>query len=320
MKNYNHTIKVMKKHDYPQEAVEVITRAEEKILANEEANKIYDSMYKAYWIKKQNFDRFSDKTKKLAELIDEHIYTVNLVLLLNCTKPLLALYKKKGISEEIYWDTVLDLKSKMLESKENYNVWGTFVEGWFRGFYNLDRFALGRLQFENSGFCCEYYEKHGVKLFDDDYVLGMHIPSHQGPITYEARLDSYRKAYNFFKDKFGRYGLFCCHSWLLYPDNLNIMPEKSNMADFVLDFDLLEVTWNYDFGNSWRVFGVDYKNKPASELPRNNTQQRCFAEWLEKGKKTGTAYGIVVYDSETDTILTRHNRGDYDGFCIPGIE
>ena len=313
MKNYNHALLVMEKHDYPTEAREVIIRAEEKILADEKANKIYESMYRAYWLKNRNFGDFGDKVEALAELIGEHKYTVNFVLLLNCTKPLLAKYRKEKIDEEIYWRSVLDLKSKMIECKENYDIWGTFVEFWFKGFYELNRFALGRLQFEYSDFWCDMYIKNGVELYDSDFVVGMHIPSNQGPLTYEARLDSYRKAHAFFKDKFKdpRYGIFCCHSWLLYPDNVNILPEKSNIVDFLLDFEPLEIKWTYDFGDQWRVFGVSNNRKPIDELPQNTSMQRAYVEWFKKGKKPGTAYGIVIYDSETDTILTRQDRDEY---------
>ena len=164
MKNYNHALLVMEKHGYPAEAREAIIKAEEKILADEKANKIYESMYKKYWVQKKNFGEFRDKTKALAELIGEHEYTVHLVLLLNCTKPLLAAYKKQGISEEIYWTSVLDLKSKMLECKENYDVWGTFVEGWFRSFYTLERFGIGRFQFDLSDFGEEFYEENGIHI------------------------------------------------------------------------------------------------------------------------------------------------------------
>ena len=313
MKNYNHALLVMEKHDYPAEAREVIIRTEEKILADEKANKIYESMYRAYWVKNRNFGDFADKVEALAALIDEHKYTINFVLLINCTKPLLAKYRKEKIDEVIYWRSVLDLKSKLIECKENYDVWGTFVEGWFKGFYELNRFALGRLQFENSDFWCDMYIKNGVELYDSDFVVGMHIPSNQGPLTYEARLDSYRQAYNFFKDKFKdkRYGIFCCHSWLLYPDNVNILPEKSNIVDFLLDFEPLEIKWTYDFGDQWRVFGVKNNRTPVDELPQNTSMQRAYVEWFKKGKKPGTAYGIVIYDSETDTILTRQNRDEY---------
>lgn len=313
MKNYNHALLVMEKHDYPAEAREVLIRTEEKILADEKANKIYEAMYRAYWLKNRNFGDFGDKVEALAELIGEHKYTVNFVLLLNCTKPLLAKYRKEKIDEEIYWRSVLDLKSKMIECKENYDIWGTFVEGWFKGFYELNRFALGRLQFENSDFWCDMYIKNGVELYDSDFVVGMHIPSNQGPLTYEARLDAYRRAHAFFKDKFKdpRYGIFCCNSWLLYPDNINILPEKSNISDFLLDFEPLEIKWTYDFSDQWRVFGVKNDRKPLDELPQNTSMQRAYVEWFKKGKKSGHAYGIVIYDSETDTILTRQDREEF---------
>lgn len=309
MNNYNHALLVMDKQEYPAEAKEVIIRTEEKILKNEQANKIYESMYRAYWLKKKNFDCFSDKVKALAEMIDEHVYTVNLVLLLNCTKPLLAAYKKEGISEEIYWNTVIDLKVKMLECKENHDIWGTFVEGWFMAFYELNRFGIGRFQYELSDFCTDLYCEHGVTIKDSEFVVGMHIPSHLGGLTYDVRLDSYKKAYEFFKDRFkDKYAIFCCNSWLLYPDNLNILPENSNVSDFLLDFEPLDITRTYDFGDAWRIFGAD-AHKPVSELPRKTSMQRAFAEWFEQGKKPGHAYCLLIFDGEN--ILTRNTREEY---------
>ena len=252
MKNYDHALLVMEKHDYPAEAREAIIKVEEKILADEKANKIYDSMYRDYWLKKKNFGEFSAKSKALSELIDEPLYTIYLVLLLNCTKPLKAAYKKNGYPEEIYWRSILDLKVKMLECKENYDIWGTFVEGWFMGFFEMRRFALGRFEYDLSDFGEEIYEDNGVVIKDSEFVLGMHIPSHLGPLTYDIRMDSYKKAFEFFKDRFGgKHIIVCCGSWLLYPDNLNILPEGSNASDFILDFEPLDIKRTYDFGVCW---------------------------------------------------------------------
>lgn len=310
MKNYNHALLVMEKQDYPAEAREVIIRTEEKILNNEKANKIYESMYRTYWLKKKNFGEFSDKSKALAELIDENVYTVYFVLLLNCTKPLLAQYKKEGISEDVYWNTIIDLKVKLIECKENYDIWGTFVEGWFMGFYTLERFGLGRLQFELSDFGEEFYEENGIFLKDSDFVLGLHIPSHLGPLTYEARLDSYKKAFEMFKDRFGgKYIAVCCNSWLLYPDNLNILPEKSNASDFIRDFQPLDIRQTYDFGDGWRIFGAGKSSLRPKELPRKTSMQKAFAEWFDQGKKAGSAYCILIFDGEK--IVTRCDRETY---------
>lgn len=310
MKDYKHALLVMEKQDYPAEAREVIIRTEEKILANEKANRIYESMYRMYRIKKKNFDCFSDKSKELAELIGENVYTVYLVLLLNCTKPLRTAYKKAGISDEIYWNTIIDLKVKMLECKENFDVWGTFVESWFMAFYTLQRFGLGRLQFELSDFGEEFYDDNGVFIRDSEFVLGLHIPSYLGPLTYEARLDSYKKAFEMFKDRFGgKYIVICCSSWLLYPDNLNILPENSNASDFILDFEPLDIKQTYDFGDGWRIFGQGKSSLRPSELPRETSMQKAFAEWFDQGKKAGSAYSMIIFDGEK--IVTRRTREEF---------
>ncbi len=310
MKNYKHAIYVMEKQDYPQEGREVVLRAEEKIASNPEANKIYESMYRAYWKRKKNFGEFQDKVKALAELIDEHVYTVNFVLILNCTKPLLAEYKKQGISEDIYWNSILDLKSKFIEGKENYDVWGTFVPGWFIGFFNLTRFGIGRFQYEFGEFCTEYYNEHGVEIKEDDFCLGMHIPSHQGSLSEDVRMESYKKAYEFFKDKFpNKPMIVCCHSWLLYPDNINIFPQGSKASEFLLDYEPLDITRTYDFGDLWRIFGCQYIGKPISELPRDTSMRRAFAQWFEQGKKAGNASSILIFDGEK--VLTKNTREEY---------
>ncbi|MBR3836413.1 MAG: DUF5596 domain-containing protein [Clostridia bacterium] len=310
MKNYNHALMVMEKQDYPAEAREVIIRTQDKILADEKANRIYEAMYRAYWLKKKNFDHFEDKVKALAEMIGESEYTVKLVLLLNCTKPLLALYKKEGISEDIYWNTIIDLKVKMIECMENYGVYGTFVAGWFKQFYTLERFGIGRFQYELADFCEDYYDEHGIELHDSQFVLGLHIPSHLGTLDYDVRIDSYKKAFEFFKDRFnGGPMVVCCGSWLLYPDNLNILPEKSKARDFLLDFEPLDITRTYDFGDAWRIFGQQNAHKKPAELPRNTSMQRAFAEWFEQGKKCGHAYCILIFDGEK--LLTRNTREEF---------
>ena len=310
MKNYKHILTVMDKQDYPEEAKQVIIRTAEKILNNEKANKLFDSIYKAYWFKKKNFNTFSDKVKAIAEEIGESAYTVNLVLLLSCTKPLLAEYKKQGISEDIYWNTIIDLKVKMLECKENFDIYGTFVEGWFMGFFKLERFGLGRLQFELSDFGEEFYDDNGIYLKEDQFVLGLHIPSHLGPLTYEARMDSYKRAFEMFKDRFGgKYIAVCCGSWLLYPDNLNILPENSNASDFILDFEPLDIRRTYDFGDCWRIFGQGKSCLRPKELQRDTKMQKAFAEWFDQGKKAGSAYSMVIFDGEK--IVTRCDRETY---------
>ena len=299
MNNYKHTLLVMDKLEFPEDAKKAIIAAEEKIISNEKANKIYESMYRAYWLKKKNFDYFKDKTKALAEEINEHIYTVHLVLLLNCTKPLLAKYKSEGISEEIYWNSILDIKVKTLECKENYDIWGTFVEGWFRGFFNLTRFGLGRFQYDLSDFGEEIYEDNGIVIKDNEFVLGMHIPSHLGALTYDVRMDSYKKAFEFFGKTKGEYIVFMCSSWLVFEGYREVFKEGSNMADFMADFDIIKNDYAEEniFSNSLAVFGMEY-NGDTSKFPTDTSLQRNFIKYLNDGKRCGHGHGVIIFDGE----------------------
>lgn len=304
MKKYNHAVLVMDRLDFPSQAKETVINAEEKIFSKPLAEKLYNSMYKSYWVRKKNFKTFFWKSRLLSRLIDEHIYTVNFLLLLNCTEPLLEEYRKQGIDEDVYWNTVFDLKAKLLECKEVKGIWGTFVEDWFLKFYKLERFGLGRFQYEHYKFTSKSYKKHGVSLKAGDFVLTMHIPSHSQSLTEETRLDSYRRAYEFFSDRQQNGKIvFSCHSWLLYPDNLKILPEKSNLSQFIRDFEILFSMKMPVFTDAWRVFGADAK-KPVSQLPTDTSMQRAFAKWLQDGNKTGNGYGVIVFDGER--VLTQN--------------
>lgn len=140
----------------------------------------------------------------------------------------------------------------------------------------------------------------GYTVKPGDTVYNMHIPS-CGSLNRAARIESYKKAYEFYKkDLDGKPMVFCCHSWLLFPKNREILPETLNMVDFIGDFYIYD-SEEYDvFHDKWRVFAKDFE-KPNSELPEDTTQRRCFKKWLLDGKKTGAGAGIFIYDGEKFT-------------------
>lgn len=57
-------------------------------------------------------------------------------------------YEEKGIDLSIYHASMLDLKWKLMETNRVYGIWGVHCGDWFRPFFQAERFALGRLQFE----------------------------------------------------------------------------------------------------------------------------------------------------------------------------
>ncbi len=304
MKSYNFIVRLLDKNEYPEDAKKQMIEAIEKIIANDKANKILESIRYDYIKKEKNFGDFSNKTEALAKETGLHEYVLHLVILLSCAENLFKRYKKENIDEEIFFETMIDLKVKALECFDNYGFYGTFVEGWFRGFYNMARFKLGRFEYDVTKFNYNKYTIAGETIRKDQFCLGMHIPSHLESLTEEVRLDSYKKAFSFFKNRFEtKYMYVLCGSWLLFPDNEKILPEGSKTVDFLHDYEILSYETRYEFGDQWRVFGIDHKLSDPEDLPRNTTMQKAFAEWLESGGKTGSGHGVLVFDGEK--VLTR---------------
>lgn len=73
---------------------------------------------------------------------------MNMCLLLGACPALRERYAEKGIDEAIFWKSIEDMRWKLHECMDCEEVWGTFVPHWYRGFFEMTRFGLGRFQFE----------------------------------------------------------------------------------------------------------------------------------------------------------------------------
>ena len=237
-----------------------------------------------------------ERLKALSEQLGENEYTMNMCLLLGACPALRERYAEKGIDEAIFWKSIEDMRWKLRECMDCEEVWGTFVPHWYRGFFEMTRFGLGRFQFEKTDFDADYYEKCGNTLKRGDTVINFHIPS-AGPLTDEKRLDSYKQAYKFFGGKDGEPMAFVCGSWLLYEGHREFLPENSNILRFMDDFDIIRSADKEKFGDGWRVFGK-YSNGPVDDLPEDTSIRRAFKQRLQKGKPTGYGYGVFFFDGE----------------------
>lgn len=229
-----------------------------------------------------------------------HTYTAQLLIYCFAARALKERYRTAGIDEAIYWNSMRDLKWKFQECLDVHGVPGSFVAPWFEGFFCMTRFALGRLQFEHTTFRMEQYSRAGVTLHRGDDVITMHIPS-AGPLTWESRLDAYKRAYAFYSDYRAKFpgGVLplVCHSWLLYPGHSEFLPEHSNIRAFMGDFDIIESDVDPKFGNAWRVFGAAAEKSPE-EWPRDTSLRRAFADRIRAGGSVGHGYGVILFDGE----------------------
>lgn len=232
-----------------------------------------------------------DRAQQIADISGVHTYTVQQLVFICMTKHLRKLYLERKLDMQIFRDSVLDLKWKNEECKAVKGICGSFVAGWYPGFFDLTRFALGRLQFELKKARLDY-SKNGVALEKDkSTVINVHIPRTGTPMDKESCDKSYAAARAFFAAEAGENCPFECNSWLLYPENKEIFPASTNTVRFMSEYDI--ISWGINEGQDlWRLF--DTEEKDPEKLPTNGSLRRCYAEHLKKGGRVGWGYGIKL--------------------------
>lgn len=276
---------ICKKLDFPDEATEFLSKTFDELNAYEDFLAVMDPFFLT------DTNEYIDMLAEIAKKHNQNRYVTDMLFLLLATKPLRYIYHQQGLPEEIFWDSVKDLKYKLIECKNMHNIWGTFVLAWFRGFYKLNLFSLGRLEFEK--FIIGYDYKDLVKK--GDFVLNCHIPS-SGPLTPELVDDSLKRAYEFFGYN-GKPMVVYCHSWMLFPEIYkNVFPKGSNLSKFYERFDVLEdkATDDFENRNLWRIF---YKEKLEDITPDdlNTSLTKNLYTFLKNGGNMGIGEGFIVY-------------------------
>lgn len=308
----------MSENGYPGDGAKSLISDYRKLSECEQAAEIFERHMRTYE-RSDNVDgeAFLSESDRIAELSGVHKYSAEFLFYLCATEHMDELYRRRGLPHSLFLDSADDLRIKLLECHNVYGIWGSFVAFWFPGFFNLTRFALGRLQFEADLYCGKTvivecgdgfdkgerpYNKNGIRLIGGQtQVLNVHIPS-GSKLPYDLVIDSYKKAYGFYSDVFngGPIVLQCC-SWLMYPPMRDFLPKESNLIKFISDFDTVCSWEDPDFHDCWRLFGCDYSGDP-SVLPRNTVMQRRYADWLSGGGKPGLGIAVLVFDGEN--VLT----------------
>ena len=295
MKTY--ALSFMTEIGFDDEAIEALSSDLERMLAEPESKAIIEKQVALYETDvNRNYGEFLSETDKAAEIAGVHKYSAELLIFILFSKRLRELYKQNGISDKIWFDSMCDLKWKLWECKAVKGSWGSFVAGWFPGFFNLTRFALGRLQFEIVEFDGEY-EKDGKKLKKGDKVINVHIPRTLTPLDKESRDDAYAQAAEFFSGMTdGAPIAFVCSSWLLYPEAEKILPAHSNIRGFMADYDIIrsKVDEEGDYHNMWRLFDMDFTGD-FNDYPEDSSLRRAYKKFLLDGNRTGSGYGVFFY-------------------------
>ena len=279
--------RTMNELEFPAEAIEYLAEKNDELLACDAAKEILHEAYDCLFGYKVG--DCMPLIAQVAEISGIHDNTVAMIFFLNGANTLRYIYKSKGIPDGIWLNTMQDLRNKLIEYKKLSGLWGTKVGSWLRGYYTLDRFALGRLQF-NKGIVqndCADILKTG------DTAVFCHIPS-SGPLNIEDAKESFRRAREWFKDDFkdGKVPLVCS-SWLLYPPMTERLGDNSNIKKFAALFDIYSQKADETNGSFWRIFYRPYSPEAVAEIEPKTSLERTVIELIREGGSLGAAMGVI---------------------------
>lgn len=262
----------------------------EKIAYNDELSKMFLSAREIY-LEKYDCEELFEILDNISQKSGFHRFTVDMFLVICCMVHLKNVYLEKGYTVEFFAHLVKDINCKITECKKVHGFYGCQRLVWYKGFFALERFSLGRLQYEWIDSVYDY--KDLVKK--GDRILNVHIPS-SGPLTRESVMESLGEAYKF-------YGPCCkgglaviCTSWLIYPKTSRLCPKDSNIRKFYELFDIINEFEDKADSVRWRIFYTntsDYKS-----LPKDTGLQKILYDYLNDGNHLGTGVGILVYNPD----------------------
>ncbi|MBQ2746240.1 MAG: DUF5596 domain-containing protein [Clostridia bacterium] len=289
---YNYICGFLKEYEYDRSSSDCLLWSYKQITNNLETNKLMEEILQLYNTDYHcDFDAIFNNAERIAQMLEIHEFTIELLVFICLSKHLKELYLEKGIAIEYYRKSMADLKYKLDECMLVYGIAGSFVADWFVSFFKLKRFGIGRLQFEIVPFGANY-NKNGIVLTPDTKVINIHIPRSKEPLTEEACIEAYNQAKVFFKAEIDTDPCpFVCDSYLLYPENEKFLPPTTNTYRFFKSFDIISVRSDKERKHLWRIFDTHEKN--IDRLPADTTMRRAFIEHLKKGGKMGEGRGIL---------------------------
>ena len=245
----------------------------------------------------KNADAFIEKASKydnvdgdisVNELSEKKDAFLNLVVfMLKCEKAYNE-YQKRGISDEIFYDTLKDIAVWEENYEGAFNKEGLAEIFWLNNHVSLNLFKIGRLQYQ---FETVWVESPKHKLKKGDKVLNLHITQGES-LDYEVCKKSYDEANKFFSEKYPEfdYDYFACHTWFFDPEIKNFVSEKSNILKFASDFEII----SYEEKNSAvrYVFGEKAVELPVDEYPEETSIQKRMKAFLKNGGVLRVGYGF----------------------------
>ncbi len=290
----------LKEYDYPEESWEVLLSAFDKLAKQKEFNSLIENYFKI----KPDFRAIMTA---LCEKIEINLYTGYGVLFICLSKETKKLCKNWNWTDDMFRRGMLDIMLQTCECYEVKKVWGLMSEGWMAGIITGTVVSIGRLQFVAKKYNGEDIEVAGYRLTKGTEIITVHIPGSGESFDKAARMNAYDKAYEFYGYADGNTPcFFYCQSWLLFPQNREILNPSSNIISFMNEFKIVDTIILREDEihlDLWRIFGYMAEDEPFENLPEKTSLQRAYKKFLLGGNMPGQGIGIFVYDAVNKDTL-----------------
>lgn len=190
-------------------------------------------------------------------------------------------YNNKGISEEIFIQTMKAFKRFIDEYYAGYKKWKFDREWWTYRQLAMTIFRIGELEYE-------------MKIEEGKKLISVHIPS-DANLHIDKVIASIRESFVFFEKYYPDYinAPYRCRSWLLSSDLLKLLPSESNIIKFRSLFEIVDEVYGQTGFIRW-IYKAEYDN--YEELPEDTTLQRNLKQHLLNGGSVSVATGFLKKD------------------------
>lgn len=214
-----------------------------------------------------------------AKLGDDEENIKILSCMLKASADIYDIYKAKGISDKIYFDT---MKCYTRFINETFKITGRLYFDrywWTTRQAGCHLFRIGELEYE-------------IKHIENDIAIDLHIPS-DADFSPHAVDNSLEQARIFFAEYYPEIvgKKYCCHSWLLDSKLREILSEETNIINFQKRFEI------YDKGETDTEFIEWLYNTRLTNyetLPENTSLQKNMKKYLISGGKIRNSYGRLL--------------------------
>ena len=225
----------------------------------------------------QNYEKMSESLAELQSILREDTDNIKILsCMLKASADVYEIYKGKGISDDIYFDTMkcytrfIDETYKMTDKLYFDRYWWTTRQA------GCHLFRIGELEYE-------------MKHIDGVIIIGIHIPSdvYFSPTAIDESLSNAKR---FFAEYFPELSNaeYRCHSWLLDRQLKEMLNESSNILNFQNRFEIFD---EGEVGTDFIEWLYNTKSTDYAVLPESTSLQKNVKKHLLSGGVIRNAYG-----------------------------